>query len=173
MSELKLFFTLFSQAQEVLRLTDAVNIALKNGLGIQLAKNRIEADSIKNNIGIAGGLPLVTANINDNEQITSVNQKLNTGTSIQRNNAAANNLNSNITGSILLYNGGRVIATKKRLGQLQLQSQLRLDEVPVQKLRFFSSLNHSFALTVLTNQRGIHENNFSRSRRLSICGYVC
>lgn len=121
-----LFFSLLAQAQGVLRLTDAVNIALKNSLDIQLAKNRIEADSIKNNIGIAGGLPLVTANINDNEQITSVNQKLNTGTSIQRNNAAANNLNSNITGSILLYNGGRVIATKKRLGQLQLQSQQQL-----------------------------------------------
>ena len=121
-----LFFSLLAQAQGVLRLTDAVNIALKNSLDIQLAKNRIEADSIKNNIGIAGGLPLVTANINDNEQITSVNQKLNTGTSIQRNNAAANNLNANITGSILLYNGGRVIATKKRLGQLQLQSQQQL-----------------------------------------------
>ncbi len=121
-----LFFSLLAQAQGVLRLTDAVNIALKNSLDIQLAKNGIEADSIKNNIGIAGGLPLVTANINDNEQITSVNQKLNTGTSIQRNNAAANNLNSNITGSILLYNGGRVIATKKRLGQLQLQSQQQL-----------------------------------------------
>ena len=121
-----LFFSLLAQAQGVLRLTDAVNIALKNSLDIQLAKNRIEADSIKNNIGIAGGLPLVTANINDNEQITSVNQKLNTGTSIQRNNAAANNLNANITGSILLYNGGRVIATKKRLDQLQLQSQQQL-----------------------------------------------
>ena len=121
-----LFFSLLAQAQGVLRLTDAVNIALKNSLDIQLAKNRIEADSIKNNIGIAGGLPLVTANINDNEQITSVNQKLNTGATIQRNNAAANNLNSNITGSILLYNGGRVIATKKRLGQLQLQSQQQL-----------------------------------------------
>ena len=121
-----LFFSLLAQAQGVLRLTDAVNIALKNSLDIQLAKNRIEADSIKNNISIAGGLPLVTANINDNEQITSVNQKLNTGTSIQRNNAAANNLNANITGSILLYNGGRVIATKKRLGQLQLQSQQQL-----------------------------------------------
>lgn len=121
-----LFFSLLTQAQEILRLTDAVNIALKNSLDIQVVKNRIEADSIRNNIGIAGGLPLVTANINDNEQITSVNQKLNTGTSIQRNNAAANNLNANITGSILLYNGGRVIATKKRLGQLQLQSQQQL-----------------------------------------------
>ena len=118
-----LFFSLLVQAQEILRLPDAVNIALKNSLDIQLAKNKTEADSIKNNIGWAGGLPLVTANFADNEQITSVNQKLNTGANIQKNNAAANNLNASITGSILLYNGGRVIATKKRLAQLQQQSQ--------------------------------------------------
>ncbi len=110
-------------AQQPLQLKDAVNIALKNSLDLQLAANRVEADSILNNIGVAGGLPLVTGTVNDNESITSVNQKLNTGVTIQRNNAAANNLNGNITGSILLYNGGRVVATKKRLDELQLQSR--------------------------------------------------
>ena len=121
-----LFFSEQVQAQTNLSLPDAVNIALKNSLDIQLAQNKISADSINNYIGVAGGLPLVTANINDNEQVTSVNQKLNTGASIQRNNAAANNFNSNITGSILLFNGGRVIATKKRLAQLQNKSREQL-----------------------------------------------
>ncbi|MEO7044640.1 MAG: TolC family protein [Ferruginibacter sp.] len=116
-------FSELTKAQEVLRLPDAVNIALKNSLDIQLAQNRIAGDSILNNIGVAGGLPLVTGNIADNEQISSVNQKLNTGTNIQRNNAAANALTAGVTGSILLYNGGRVIATKKRLGQLEMQSR--------------------------------------------------
>ena len=122
---LSLFFAVsaFSlQAQEILRLSDAVNIALKNSLDVQLAKNRVLADSINDHIGVAGGLPLVTSTIADNEQIASVNQKLNTGTEIKRSNAAANNFNASITGSILLYNGGRVVATKKRLGELKLQS---------------------------------------------------
>lgn len=121
-----LFFSEQVQAQTNLSLPDAINIALKNSLDIQLAQNKISVDSINNYIGVAGGLPLVTANINDNEQVTSVNQKLNTGASIQRNNAAANNFNSNITGSILLFNGGRVIATKKRLAQLQNKSREQL-----------------------------------------------
>jgi outer membrane protein TolC len=122
---LSLFFTGFAislQAQEILRLSDAVNIALKNSLDVQLAKNRVLSDSINNHIGVAGGLPLVTSTISDNEQVTSVNQKLNTGTEIKKSNAAANNFNAGITGSILLYNGGRVVATKKRLGELKLQS---------------------------------------------------
>jgi outer membrane protein len=112
-----------TKAQEVLRLPDAVNIALKNSLDIQLAQNRIAADSILNNIGVAGGLPLVTGNVADNEQISSVNQKLNSGINIKRNNAASNAITVGVTGSILLYNGGRVIATKKRLGQLEMQSR--------------------------------------------------
>jgi len=111
-------------AQDVLRLTDAVNIALKNSLDIQLAKNDLEANTLRNHIGIAGGLPLVTGSVTDNEQISSINQKFNTGdSSISRNAAATNALNSNIAASILLYNGNRVVATKARLGQLQKQSQ--------------------------------------------------
>jgi outer membrane protein len=113
----------FGANAQSLQLQDAVNIALKNSLDIQLAKNRIEADSILNHIGVAGGLPLVTGTLSDNESITSVNQKLNTGAEIRRNNAATNNLSAGVTGSILLYNGGRVVATKKRLGELQMQSK--------------------------------------------------
>lgn len=111
----------------VLRLPDAVNIALKKSLDIQLANNRVEANTINNNYGIAGGLPIVTGTLNDNEQVSSINQKLNTGTTIQRDAAATNNLTTNITGSILLYNGGRVVATKKRLQELELQSKQQLN----------------------------------------------
>lgn len=110
----------FSQS---LSLEDAINIALKNSLDIQLEKNNVEISKINNHIGIAGGLPVVTAGVTDNEQVTRVNQKLNTGTIIQRNAAVGNNLSANVTGSILLYNGSRVIAAKNRLEQLQSQSE--------------------------------------------------
>lgn len=109
-------------SQDTLKLPDAVNMALKKSLDITIAKNNIEAATILNSTGFAGGLPVVTGNITDNESVTSVNQKLNTGTTIQRNNAAANALNANVTGSILLFNGGRVVATKQRLAALQNQS---------------------------------------------------
>ena len=124
---LLLFFSLISMGQNSLQLSDAVNIALKNSLDIQLVNNRIEATTIYNNYGYAGGLPIVTGSFADNEQVTTVNQKLNTGNDINRSNAAANNLSANITGSILLYNGGRVVATKKRLAELQSQSKEQLN----------------------------------------------
>ena len=116
-----------SKAQNVLTLPDAVNMALKNSLDLQLAKNNVEIAGINHHIGVAGGLPLVTGSLVDNEQVTTVNQKQNSGNDINRTGAAANNLSANITGSILLYNGGRVVATKKRLAELQLQSQQQLN----------------------------------------------
>ncbi len=119
LSILFLFYLQIGFAQNSLTLQQAIDIALQNSLEIAIEKNNVSAATILNTKGFAGALPLVTSAIADNEQITSVNQKLSTGNSIQRNNAAANTLTANVTGSIVLYNGGRIVATKKRLEQLQ------------------------------------------------------
>ncbi len=111
-------------SSQILTLEEAINIALKKSLDIQILRNNADISDINNHIGVAGGLPVVTAGISDNEQVTDVNQKLNTGTVIKRKGAAANNLSSNVTAGMLLYNGSRVVATKKRLEELEAQSEL-------------------------------------------------
>ncbi|MDB5232327.1 MAG: TolC family protein [Chitinophagaceae bacterium] len=125
-----LLVTLFAynvKAQQPLSLQDAVNLALKKSLDLQIARNNIEISSINNNIGMAGGLPTVSATLSETEQINTVNQKLNSGQTIQRNWAVGNNLNANVTGSQLLFNGFRVIATKHRLEELERLSQQQLN----------------------------------------------
>ena len=118
------FISVQSVAQQTLRLPEAINIALKNSLDIQVSKNNVEANTILNNYGVAGGLPLVTGSATDNEQVTSINQKYSDASrNTQRNNTASNGLSANITGSVLLYNGMRVVTTKSRLEQLQMQSE--------------------------------------------------
>ena len=113
---------------QTLRLEDAINIALKNSLDIQLARNGVASATVLNNYGVAGGLPTVSATGSDNEQITSINQKFSDPTrNTLRNNTASNNLNANLTGNLLLYNGMRVVAAKSRLGQLQAQSEQMLN----------------------------------------------
>ena len=120
---LAISITGFSQ-QKTLSLTEAVNTALKNSYDIQLAKNNLDITNINNDIGIAGGLPTVSGTATDNEQITSINQKYADATrDTKRPNVAANNLVIGVTGSILLFNGYRVVATKKRLEELVLQNQ--------------------------------------------------
>jgi outer membrane protein len=127
MKKLIVIFLLSSSnafAQETISLQDAINTALKNSLDIQVSKNNIEANSILNNYGVAGGLPLVTSSATNTEQVTSINQKYSDASrNTQRNNAASNSLSANVTGSILLYNGMHVTSTKKRLEELEQQSR--------------------------------------------------
>jgi outer membrane protein len=129
----RIFFILFivpihlSTFCQSLNLQDAINIALKKSLDLQLLKNNVEISRINNHIGVAGGLPVVTASASDREQSANVNQKLNTGDIIKRNGAVTNSFSSDVTGGILLYNGARVVATKHRLEQLELQNEQYLN----------------------------------------------
>jgi outer membrane protein len=111
-------------AQGKLTLPDAISIALKNSYNIQLAKDNVEIASINNNIGVAGGLPIVNAQLIDNQQITSITQKFPDPTrNLQRDGVSANNMTANVTASILLYNGFRVKAAKSRLEELARLNQ--------------------------------------------------
>jgi outer membrane protein TolC len=96
----------FSQKLE---LKDAINIALKNSLDIELARNNVEQRNILNSYGMAGGLPFVSANATDNQQVTNINQKYDAGGDSARvvttKGASSNTLNAGITGSFLLFNG--------------------------------------------------------------------
>ncbi|MDQ6476898.1 TolC family protein [Dyadobacter sp. LHD-138] len=103
-------------------LDEAISIALKNSLEIQIAKNDMEANTLLNNYGVAGGLPTVNANASNTEQIQNITQELQTGAGTKRRGAEGNNTSAGITASLLLYNGKRVVATKKRLAELQYQS---------------------------------------------------
>lgn len=122
---LSLFIAVSGFAQErVLTLSEAINAALKNSYDIQLVKNNLEISNINNDYGVAGGLPLVTGSASDNEQVTTINQKYaDASRDTKRPNVAANNLSAGVTGSILIFNGYRVVATKKRLEELALQNQ--------------------------------------------------
>ncbi len=120
---LGLSITASAFAQQKFTLQDAVNTALKNSYDIQLAKNNLEVNTINNHIGIAGGLPTVSATANDNEQITNINQKFSDPSrNAQQTGVASNVLSAGVTGTMVLYNGYRIVATKSRLEQLQQQS---------------------------------------------------
>jgi len=107
-------------AQQKLTLQDAINIALKNSLDIQLAQNNVTISTISDDKGFAGGLPVVNATINDNEQIVTINQKFSDPSrDVSRPNVGSNNLSAGVTASMVLYNGSRILATKKRLEEIK------------------------------------------------------
>ena len=109
------------EAQQKLTLADAITTALKNSYDVELVRNQLAISNINNNPGVAGALPTVNFNASDNEQIISINQKFpDASRNTQRNNVGSNILQVGVTGSMLLYNGNRIVTTQKRLAQLEL-----------------------------------------------------
>lgn len=126
-----LFFILASlngMAQQILSLSDAVNIALKNSLDIKIAENELLTSHVSNHISVAGGLPNVSGTITNNHSLNNLTQDLSNGTKTQRNNVSNNSFSAGITGSFVLYNGLRVMATKERLATLEQQSEILVNE---------------------------------------------
>jgi outer membrane protein len=157
-----LFFEVNSSfSQQQITLNDAINLALKNNLDIQISKNNVSATSINNHIGVAGGLPTVTANASTNQQLTGLNQELSNGTTTNRNSVMSNNSAVGFVGTFLLFNGGRVLATKNRLEELQNLSQQQLNATiqntiadvmlkyyaVVQQQNFITTLNQSIEVS--------------------------
>lgn len=114
-------------AQVVLSLQDVLDSALKNNYDIRIAGNLARVGEINNHLGMAGALPTIGINAADNESFTNVNQKLNSGTEIKRDLSRANVLTSGINGSITLFNGMKVVATKQKLNYLQSQGEQNLN----------------------------------------------
>jgi outer membrane protein TolC len=114
-------------AQPVISLKSAIDTTLSNSFDIRIAANNVDISKVNNTFGAAGGLPVVSATATDNQSISNVNQKLNSGTAIVKSSVNGNALTSSITAGMLLFNGRRVIATKERLSRLQSQSQLQFN----------------------------------------------
>lgn len=118
-------------AQQRLTLSDAINMALQKSLDIQLAKNNVNISEISDDMGFAGGLPTINATVNDNEQVVSINQEFSEPSrNAKRPGVGSNNLFAGITATMVLYNGSRIISTRKRLEELKgLNQQLLLVQI--------------------------------------------
>lgn len=121
----------YSVAQQRLTLSDAINMALQKSLDIQLAKNNVNISEISDDMGFAGGLPTINATVNDNEQVVSINQEFSEPSrNAKRPGVGSNNLFAGITATMVLYNGSRIISTRKRLEELKgLNQQLLLVQI--------------------------------------------
>jgi len=132
MKKFIMFFVLFLPfsvfAQQQIKLEMAVDAALKNNFDIQISRNYAEISKINNNYGVAGGLPSINAAAGDNASLSTTHLEYSDGSLTNINNAFGNNLNAEVSMSMVLFNGMKVYATKKRLSYLQEQGTLNLNQ---------------------------------------------
>jgi outer membrane protein TolC len=142
----------------------ALDLALKQNLDIQLAQSDLEIATINNNWGNAGALPTIVGNVGNSEARTNINQKLANGSSIERNNVANSSINANVGVSWRIFNGMRIRATKSRfeimekMGELALQQQideviLNVKNVYYNIVRLNKQINATKAIIELSRER--------------------
>jgi outer membrane protein len=167
------FCVLKGNAQELLTLKDAVQIALENNYEIKIAKNDLKIDESNVSAGNAGMLPNVTASIVNNNNIQNLSQTRADGTTNSLDNAKSNSLNYGVSLGWTIFDGLRMFAMRDQLRELQKlgDNQLKLTIITkisdvqaayfdlVQQQQQLSALDSTL---VISNQRvNLAQNRFT------------
>lgn len=122
------FCVLKGNAQQLLTLKDAVQIALENNYEIKIAKNDLKIDESNVSAGNAGMLPNATASIVNNNNIQNLSQTRADGTTNSLDNAKSNSLNYGVSLGWTIFDGLRMFAMRDQLRELQKlgENQLKL-----------------------------------------------
>lgn len=115
-------------AQQLLTVEDAVEIALENNYGIKLAENNLKIEQHGVSWGNAGILPRVEATIVDNNSIQDLSQIRSDGSKMERSNAKSNSLNYGIRMDWTLFDGFGMFARHDQLKQLEALGETQLKQ---------------------------------------------
>ncbi|HEU4553348.1 MAG TPA: TolC family protein [Chitinophaga sp.] len=114
-----LLWALHGQAQQVLTLDQAIDLALKNNYDIRLARN--DADVYANDYAYANMafIPRVNATAGRTWSHTSTNQKFANGNKRDTSGIKSNNYTANVSLNWTLFDGLRMFANRERLESLR------------------------------------------------------
>lgn len=117
-----------AQAQQVLTIQEAVNIALENNYDIRISANELKVDQTNATIGNAGMLPRVSATVVDNNGIQYSSQTRADGTVNRLNNAMNNSLNYGVGLGWTIFDGFGMFARYDQLKEIEKlgETQYRL-----------------------------------------------
>jgi outer membrane protein TolC len=114
------------QAQELLTVEQAVQIALENNYSIRIASNDLRIDRTNVTIGNAGMLPSVAATVTDNNSVQNSSQTRSDGTVAELDNAKNNSLNYGVVLDWTIFDGLRMFARYDQLKELQKLGEAEL-----------------------------------------------
>nr|WP_294779155.1 TolC family protein [uncultured Flavobacterium sp.] len=121
-------------AQEVLTIEQAMTIALENNFEIKIAKNNSRINETNVTVGNAGMLPIATANVTDNNNVTNSTQVRQDGTSTTLDNAKNNSLNYGVSLGWTVFDGMRMFARYDQLKELQKLGDAELKRTILEKI---------------------------------------
>ena len=129
-----LFLAFSAQAQEILTLEKAVKIALENNYDIKIAQNNLKIDATNNNLGNAGFLPSVTANLTNNNSQIDTKQTQAGGTVKELDGAKNMSLSYGVALDWTIFDGMRMFSRREQLKVLEEQGKLEVQAAILTKI---------------------------------------
>ena len=129
-----LFLGFSAQAQEILTLEDAVKISLEKNYDIKIAQNNLKIDETNNNLGNAGLLPTLTANLNNTNSIIDTKQTQSGGTVRELDGAKNMNLSYGVGLDWTIFDGMRMFSRKEQLKVIEEQGKSELQAAILAKI---------------------------------------
>jgi len=115
-----------SKAQDILKLEDAVKIALENNYDIKLASNDLKIAEANSSAGNAGMLPNISATITNSNSIQNITQTQADGSQKSLNGAKNLSLNYGVGLDWTVFDGMKMFAKREQLKVLQKQGEAEL-----------------------------------------------
>ena len=120
------FLVQWSANAQTLTLEQAIQLALENNYDIKIAKNNLKIDERNNTIGNSGMLPIVNANITNNNTINNINLTQANGEERELEGVRNFNLNYGVGLDWTIFDGFRMFARKEQLKTLEEQGKAEL-----------------------------------------------
>jgi len=141
-------------AQDILTVEEAVQIALENNYQIKIAANELQIDEVSVSVGNAGMLPQVGLNLMDNNSVQYLSQTRSDGSVVESDNAKNNSLNYGIAMDWTLFDGLRMFADYEQLKETQKLGEAQLKQVILNKvgevmITYFDLVQQKQQLTAL------------------------
>jgi len=114
------------QAQNLLKLQDAVKIALENNYDIKIASNNYKITDANSTLGNAGMLPIINATANNTNSLQYSTQTQADGTTKTLNDAKNLNLNYGVGLGWTVFDGLKMFAKREQLDVLKKQGEANL-----------------------------------------------
>ena len=133
-SSLLLLLSFQLQSQEILKLEDAVKIALENNYEIKISKNDLKIDEANSTAGNAGMLPIINANLANSNSILNTTQTQADGSERTLNGAKNLSLSYGVGLDWTIFDGMRMFAKREQLKVLQKQGEAELKLTIITKI---------------------------------------
>lgn len=113
-------------SQPLLTLKEALFIGLENNLEVKMVKNEVLLARESNSFGMAGFMPSVNLSAGRTYQWNDISQKFSSGLEVNRSGVSTNTSNAGLSVNWVLFDGGKMFITKKKLEEQETMADLRL-----------------------------------------------